>query len=679
MQIYYFFSVGFLFEIIKFAVALILTTALGHWVTSVLKLNKDTDWNAGFTLALSWTISILMITGLGYILGYANLRWLSYLILPIGLISVFIRRSQLWELMGSALSAIKNADKIIMGIASLGILAQLLALISSGFRYSEGIIYHRLNSVDGLLHLAFAEFTKHNFPPVQPGAVGLFITNYHYWSDLYLSEFSRIFFLSTNHLYFQFLPIIISISLVIATIQLVRQLGGSVTVQRWALFFHFFAGNAAYIFSKIINGSWGWHLPAIDHGILQYFNMPQAYARLIFIIGIVFFLKYVRSNNIKHGLIMAVFFATLFGFKIYWGIFAVLGLSIYLMLEGLKLGLQILKTRNIQNISSFATLVISYVVFGVLALIIFLPVNKEAGGLFLAPFFWPKLLLGADNLDFNEWWLRLQVYEAARNTRALVVWYGIATAIFLMAMYGTRLLGLIPPVTWLKDKRKKPFFIFAWPTAFIFTALGMNVLQSSGGANVFNFFILSLWVSGIILSFHLAWLKNKVPHVIYAAAVVTIIVFSVPRPLQDLYLFGLSTTSHAEGFVISPAEEEALLFVKHNTDQSAIIQTLPDLRQDNFETPYVSLFTNRQSYMAGANILLSHNQPVEDRIELVEKIARSSTEQELLALLKIADIDLLYLKNKDIYEYNWGSSATQSSTLKTIFENEEITVINVSD
>ncbi len=678
MNIFPLFSIEFLFEAVKFLTFLTISLSLGVFVAKTLLSKRYLENDPLGVLAFSFVFSVVIFSGSGYLFGYLGLRWLSWLFPLMGAVSLILQRDMLVGLLKAARMQLIQFDKTILLLLVIGVAMQLVVVATSGFRQSEGIIYHRLNSVDGLLHLGFAEFSKDNFPPVQPGAAGLLVTNYHYWSDLYLSDASRLFFLSVNHLYFQFLPFVIALSIPTLLISLIKMLNGSVVTQRWVLFFHFFAGNSAHIFAKLFTGKLAWNLPAIDHGVLQFLNMPQAFARMTLVAAVILFLMFVRKGRLKFGVAMALLFASLFGFKVYWGIFAVVGYSLYLLLQIFVGFVHSLKKQRIVAPLNLIKHLFCYLIFGVVSLAVFLPPNKDAGGLFLAPFAWPKILLGAQNLDWNEWWLRLQVYEEAGNVKALVVWFGMATAIFLTAMYGTRLLGLVPPVQWLKkNKVQNAFLVFVWPATLAFTVLGMNVLQSSGGANVFNFFIVSLWVGGLLLPFNLEWIKTKVPKLAYITLSVLIIALSVPRPLQDAYLFIRSTIFFEESMILSQAEEEALTYLRENTEKNAVVQAHNKLRHDNYETPYVSLFSKRQSYMAGSNILLSHNQPVEQRMENVEFLFATASSSAVAAKMMEYGIDYLYILHEPNQVFNIDTGP--KAHLSPVFSNSKATIWGLTE
>lgn len=582
----------------------------------------------------------------GYLFGYLQIRWMRWIVL---LATGFVGVYRLWRAYQHKLFFLPKLSLSWQAwvLVVVGIWAQVSAIVTSGLRNAAGVTFHTLNGVDGVLHLAFADFMKGSFPPVQPGAIGLTITNYHYWSDLLFSEVSLLTTIPTSQLYFQLYPVLIAVVLTVATILLVDVLGGNKVAQWWALFMHFFAGNAFWLLSLIVNQKFGWNMPAIDHGVLQFLNMPQAFARLIFIVGFIYWWKWMQKPSWSKASIWAVLFASLFGFKVYWGIFAVVIVSIWLAWKSLGYLWNVFKNKDFSVTTDLKQLLMGYGLFGVLASLIFFPVNKGAGTLFWAPFAWPKLIMGQTNLEINEWWLRLQVYEAAGNTKALIVWYGIAVTLFVIGVFGTRLLGIIPPIAWLRSKQHRALVSFMWPVAIVLTFIGMNVLQSSGGSNVFNFFILSLWIAGTFVAFNMAWLQQNAPRWLYLSTAVLVLILSVPRPLQDLAIFA-RTFYHTrqDAFRLSNSELEALTFLKNKPD--GIVQSHPKHKHDFYETPYIALMTEKQSYLGGQGILLSHNQPVQEREEVVQTIFNSTNSAKVRAALDESGISYLYMRS-DLY------------------------------
>jgi hypothetical protein len=110
---------------------------------------------------------------------------------------------------------------------------------------------------------------------------------------------------------------------------------------------------------------------------------------------------------------------------VYYGLYVVTGLG-FLSLYHLVTFYRQLKDKNIfSNLITAVTknryLFITWITFAILAALIFLPNNKNAGGLQLEPLAWPKIFLSSENFNYKDWWLRMQVYEEANNIRNISI------------------------------------------------------------------------------------------------------------------------------------------------------------------------------------------------------------------------------------------------------------------
>ncbi|HYD35298.1 MAG TPA: hypothetical protein VD999_04485 [Vitreimonas sp.] len=636
---------------------------------------KDTSYR----WLITSVVAIVVFTGSAYIMGYAQLRWLQLLYIPAGLRAVYKCLLAVKWRENSKWFDFQKGDWWSWGISIVGILCQLLTISTSGILSNKGLTFFRLNGWDGMLHLSFAEFMKVEFPPQQPGAVGLALTNYHYWADLFVAEFSRLFAVPVIHVYFHFIPFVVAILIAIAVYQLAKVWGGSVVVRRWALFFYFFAGNATYLFMWLLHQGFGWNSPAIDHGLLLFLNMPQAFARLGLLTGLILIAEWLQTKQLKWLVLSCIILASLFGYKIYFGLFGAIGLGSLLAVKlTYSFVTELYQQRSLRAFKTFFAhhypVVLIGVLFVVMSLAIFLPPNRQSGGLFLAPLVWPKILLGQTNLDWNEWWLRRQVYEAYSNTRNLIIMDGIAIAVFMLSIYATRLIGMLPTLNLIKRDYGAWLLLVWWPM-WLFTFLGMNTLQSSGGANVFNFFIVALVVGGITTAF---WIEKVLrwPMWLSWPLLMIVVLISLPRPLQDTYLFIKSAAVGEESLVISPDELKALSFIKTATPRQAVIQTHLKNHIDA-ETPYGSYLSQRYSYVSGRGILRSHNQPVTEREAVLLDLSMPSLKMSLGERLVHAGIDYYIVrKDKNNFEQLWfpWQYALQEG-VEVVYQNETVTVV----
>lgn len=647
-----------LIYLLLFIFFLLSSLGLGWFVISFLNLGKSER------LVSACTLSILIWTFCAYIFGYAQVRFLCFVLAFLGLV-LFVK---FWKSISNNfknLGALLFSDRLLLCIVCTGIFLQLLAIVGSGIPNLNGDrVYHRLQSSDGLFHISLAQSIKDSFPPQQPGAYGLPITNYHYWSNLYIGELSRVFLIPVDLLFFQFIPPLIAVLLVANLLLLGLNLGATKSVYRWLAFFHFFAGNATFFFTLILHQTFAWHTPAIDHGMIQFYNPPQTFAKLMFLFGSWVWIKYIKQRQTRLLVVVSLVFASLFGLKIYFGIYAALMLGLWHGFEWI---------RQRANLRKLWSELLCLILFGIVALIIFLPPNKQAGGLFFAPFAWPKILLGQQNIDWNEWWLRLQVYEHYQNQKAVVVMYTLAAIVFLVSIGGSRLLGLVSIPMLLGNGITKQWWRINWLITVLFFVIGMNFLQISGGANVFNFFIVALIIWGVMSAFTLNWLISHIPKA-FKIIIALVLVTSLPRPINEIQLLVRSFINSEGSFVVTRQEFDALQYLKSLPGKT--YQSHPEDRQDFHEAAYRAYFSQKYSYLAGAGILDSHNQPIRDRRLNIQRLFSASTAADFATQMSDLGIDYVFLnpKNEKLLLFTI-QSGLENNTLNELYRNESAVII----
>jgi hypothetical protein len=439
-------------------------------------------------------------------------------------------------------------------------------------------------------------------------------------------------------LFFQLTPVVIGVLLVSNVLLLANALRLNKASVVWILFFHFWAGNSLIFLSYLFKNKWDFTMPAIDHGMIQFYNPPQTFAKVLLVFISWWWLTYLskRKKSTLEIAMLACVAASLFGYKIYFGLYAYLFLTIWLFFSLIS---AIRKKGTDLNswLATFGWVAVS----ALIALAIYLPPNKQAGGLFWAPLAWPKILLGQNNLNWNEWWLRMQVYEEANSLKGMSAIYFSAILITLIGIAGTRLLGIVSLFRVLATRAARMWWGIHLISSLIFFFVGMNFLQVSGGANTFNFFILSLivwgWFAGIVMGKIISQ-KNSVIYLLFSIMVVLV---SIPRPLQEVWLWRQSYFENIGSFELKKAEHDALLALKNLPD--GIFISSPFDKHDFFETPYRSFFSQKRSYLSGLGILNSHNQPVADREQFSLQLFNAASSEDFGQLLDSKNISYAFI------------------------------------
>lgn len=598
----------------------------------------------------------------GYIFGYLNIRFMSYLYCGISLLYFICHFKNYKKELISLFNSLLKKNIIMSALIVVGSIFQLTPIFFSGLKYQDGIKFFGNNAVDGVMHIAYIQSIVNYFPPQEPGLAGVLIRNYHYWTDMVLADLARVWGLPIIHLFFQFIPIYLSILIGFTAFLVVREWGGSKKMAFWFLFLLYFASDAAYLVMLVLHKILGLYTPAIDSGVLQFLNMPHMFGKFLFLGGLITFQKWIKEKDIRWGIVTMVLVASLFGFKIYFGLFAAIGLVFYF------LGKFIFETFKEKKIIFDLNFLLLLVFFFVVSAVIFLPHNLGAGGFVFVYLEWPRSLLGVGSIDWRDWWLRRQVYEQAHNIKNLFVLDFLAVLIAFISIYGTRLLGFFVTPKLLKFLGYEKV-LFLIPSLIVFHLLGLFTIQSSGGVNVYNFFS----VSALILSLFTAFILSKVRLNLFGIIVIGLfITLTIPRSAFEI-IKNMSSYNSSDFRLISNDELQAFGYISSNSSKNSVIQASP-VNSLDLETPYVSFFTDRSSFIAGSGLLSTRNIKVVDDKNNLEKIFQSTEIVDFVTKVKQKHISYLYLQKNPEQELKFK---VDSAYLKKVFENKTTFVLQV--
>jgi len=603
----------------------------------------------------------------GYVLGYLGLRFLTvaYILFFVLLFFRHLRQTKYADV-STLWARRKNQPIWLFILVALAAFLQTYAHLGSGLRVAEGLPFYFVISVDGVMHLSYIQSLIQQFPPQEPGAIGLPLVNYHYWSDLVLADLARIWQIPVLHLFFQFAPLLAVFWTNLVAVKLVRTLGGSWKTIAVALFLLTFGSDAAYILTLILHGTWGGNTAALDTGINFVFNMPQVFGRLVFVGSLLLVLEWWKKRSWSLGIITVALIASLFGFKIYYALYAVGGFCSVIAYESLRTFFAYARKNPLHLAERYAVQHQwkNYVLGALLALAslaIFLPANSGAGGLVYAFFEWPRSLLSVNNINYEDWFLRMQVYEAAGNIRNITIMNGFAVFLTCIAVYGTRMLGLIPLFR-AKNADWERLFAFFLPINLVFLLLGLLTLQVSGGMNVFNFLIVPIFSFVLFASFSMSQLPTK----LFTPVFFLLILLSLPRSGSQLRDTWQRYHVQNTDYLITNKQLDAFAYIREELPSNAVVQVLPS-DDYNTLTPYVPFFAERSSYLAGIEMLRSHNQPTEERLANLKQALAVTNSAERNQQLQGLGITHLILAAEEITKAGYATDTP-------VFSNEEFSI-----
>ena len=149
--------------------------------------------------------------------------------------------------------------------------------------------------------------------------------------------------------------------------------------------------------------------------------------------------------------------------------------------------------------------------------------------------------------------------------------------------------------------------------------------------------------------------------------------FTIPRVFYETYI-NIKSISRQEGYTIEKKELEAFDFLKNKTDKKSLI--LVDYRSfgSDAEAPYISVMSNRSSYLSGmGNELTAHGI---DYLYHKKNVDSIFGEKAHIAgkLLLTNNIDYIIMSN------SLNLAGTESAYfLRPVFRNEKFKVLEFSE
>lgn len=629
------------------------------------KYLSDLDDLEKFTL-LS-VVGLVIFTLAAYLLSAVNLRFLMWGFLVLGLWSLVKYRKEILTFRP------KVAHKyFFLLVFIIGIIGMVAVNAPSGLPGKDGVTFYSSHGHDGIWHLALMEQMKTDvFPFPNPELAGATLQNYHFFSDLLMSEFSRLFNFSTLDIYFRFMPTLFAILLGLSSFIFVRVWSKSEVAGIWAMILTYFAGSFGYLLYVPTHGSLGgesifW--VSQTQSVLG--NPPHASAFIITTLFLFCFLKYLKERKFIYFLLCTVLGGTVIEFKVYAGM---------LLLGGLFLvGIYELFFKKI-----YQTVLLFLSTF-MLSLAVYLPNSANSQDFLLWQPWWfiRTMVVAPDRLNWLDLELRRQTYVADLNWKRVVQVEATAFLIFLFGNLGMRFLGFWTFVKRIKEIHKNTFNIFFLsittasfiiPVFFLQKGVAWNTIQFNQYFLLFFGFLAAISVVEI-----LSLIKSSVLKIIISFV---IIIFAIPTQAGLLWQF----YSNLPLSKVSSEELEGLNFLKSQTQQDSIILIAPynKYERDKYKNPpipvyawydtgYVSAFSGRQTLISDeeqVNIMgYDVSKLLQDRMEAFE----SPDYHIMNNFLKKYRIDYIYLA--------WDQKiATSSSYLNAdlLFQNKDAKVFRV--
>lgn len=640
-----FLSFSFWFYALYFIVALFLAAYIpGNLLTRRLSLSTFQNY------VISLVIGLVLWAWQGFLFGYLQLRWLSYVYIVVAFL-LWIYHKGYKQIHKPHLFS-KKTDLLLCTIISIGVVLQVFGVFFMGTLSTGGMHLCCGNVTDNIAELAIVnEIVKH-FPPFEPGLHGIIIQNYHYWNHLIIAEFIRVFYLPLAATTFQYFSVLLSILLGLSAVifaQLLKLRGSFI---RWLVFFLYLGGDGSFVLLFLMGKGIYPFVPAIEHGTNFLFNYPRAFSIDVLFVGLSLLLIWIKNKKITTGIIVSLVFSSLVGLKIYVGFFGLFGLGI--------LGLYYLWKR------SFMMLIPIALAF-ILSLLIYLPVNANAGGLFFSGTWRFENFIMQPALGLDHMELAREIYVQHHSYIRILQYELMFALIYLFCSFGTKLIGLIQSKQSLKLLPLE-LNIFLIPSLLVSLFLGLFFLQKTGGANTFNF-LASVFIIGSVYTalacFY--WLPKLNPWIKYGV-IVLIVLITIPRAYFTSEINYVNAIQ--KPLLLSNDELDALLYLQKNTPSESLILTDRRIAL-NLNEPYVGYLSNRPLFLAGEGWEEgSRGTDFNKRIQAVSIITKSNNPTLVTRTLRANHIDYLYYLVKSPLGLKHPEEV-----FKTVYRNDKIRIL----
>lgn len=609
-------------------------------------------------LVLGISLGLVLWAWQGIIFGYLQLRWLSYIYLLIFLFIwvKYVIKKTLRDLRQSRRKT--NTDYLSVILVLLGVLTQTLTVWFNGIFTDKGLSFCCGHLYDNLLQISITDQIIKQIPPFEPGMYGTYIHNYHYWGNLVLAELIRVFKLPLMATEFQYATILISLLLGLNGIVIGQLLGLRRSFGRWLLLFLYFAGDLIFLLTFILGKGFNFSMSSLEDGSKFLANYPRAFSIILFLAGFNLLIIWLRRKDKYSGLLMSLVLGSLIGFKVYTGIFALVGLG--------ALGLYYLFSKKYKYIIYIA---LAYL----LSLIVYLPVNSNSGGLYFTGLWLFENFASQETLGLGMAILAHYIYLEHHNIPRIMLDEIFFFAIYIFAIFGTKLIALAQNKKSLSLLGKQ-INIFLLVGFLVSSVLGFFFQQHSGGSNTFNFIVSVLIIGSIYCALALYYIIGKIPrYQLRYVLIILVIASTVPRVINELRI-NITRLINSDNYLITNEELAGLEKLKQISDKNSLILIDHGVFTVDRESPYISFLTDRHMFLSGqGDELNAHG---------IDFTKQQLAEDTILKSIYPTDIGKTLQKNKIQYIVTGPANhldITSAGFIKTAYKNQKVKILRFSE
>jgi hypothetical protein len=575
-------------------------------------------------VVLSIATGLVLLSLQGFLFGYLHLRTASYFYVFFCLI-LFIKLLP-HNKIRLAIKHVKfsKPDIITSLIIIVGTFIQLTSVWFNGIKFKDGL-YFCCGLPDTLFHLALTNELVNRFPPNEPGISGVTLQNYHFLSNLSVSELIRIFNLPLINTEYQYMTILLSLLLGLSALVLANILELGTIFKRWFVFLIYFAGDILFLLPFLNGKGINFGITTLENASSLWISPPRFYSIVIFISALSVFALWLKRKDYLSGLIMAILIGSLAGFKVYVGAIALFGLGV--------LAIKYLFQKNFK-------MLIPIILAFLISFLIYYPVNKSAGGLIFSGFwrfedFAVQPLLGMSALE-----LARRVYLDHKNLLRVLEYDLIFGFLYIFFSAGILILGIIQTRNSLK-KLLTDFNIMAISGLFISCIFGFFFLQKTGGANSSQFLISIYIIGSIYTALAISYWTKRVNRKLALILILLIILITSTRVMHDTF-FKIQNITNRTGFILNNNKLNSYKYFARLSNNN-IVLTSGELGSDCI---FINFIGNKPTFDCNIGAPMDRNVDLSKKIKIKQYIFSNYDAVKRKQLVLTNNISYIYVSNE---------------------------------
>jgi hypothetical protein len=597
------------------------------------------------------SVGIVLWLVQGLLFGLLHARWLSYGYV-LFFLSYFLINIKRYKNTFHIIRKAIHVDPLIAGVFGIGIFGQIIQSIPSGFVFTRG--WFTFIADDSIWHLGLTGSMIRDFPPMQAGMVGEPLTSYHFFANFFIGEFVRVFhmpLLSTQFLYtYTLFPVMLGSVMYF----LLRRIGLNKYGALLGVYLQYFASDLIYLTAYLATGKMVFTIHPLEDGTMLLENPPRAFAMVLTVIGLLFFMHWHRSKKTFWACMAIISLGLVIGAKVNNGLMVIMGAM------GLA-GISILKRK-------WSTLAVA-VGIGGLTYIIYSLIYEKSGGPVFAPFEMARMFVVQPFLGLSFLELRREIYLAHNNVLRVLQMNLTMLALFLFSQFGIRNFG------WFGIKRLFKMGGFGIGTIILFGLVGTMGLatlfiQPIGFADIFNSYLAaSVFLTIASAVFFERYLHKK----FFWSFLIIFIVLTCTLPRFVYRMSGVAMRMANANPSILRSEFDAAKFIRQNSKPEDVIAVINTRSVDYFSS-YVSALSNRHTYLSGQHYLSTFLIDYSKQMENIRILEKGTDKDKITSIIQTEPINYIYYYNDAPIEGIYGEKQ-----IKKVYQAGGITIYAIEN